>query len=151
MVLSHRRKPGTGDSGGMNVYVRELAASLAQSGVDTTVYVRRWDHESPTEVAVEPGFRDVWVVSNVSVALLLLLTGVNVPADRLPGWMAAVGQGLPLTHAAEAARRLAGGDGDIAGPLLTEALVGLTWAVLAALLLKLFEFESRRTASLDVL
>jgi ABC-2 type transport system permease protein len=96
-------------------------------------------------------FRDVWVVSNVSVALLLLFTGVNVPADRLPGWMAAMGQSLPLTHAAEAARRLAGGDGDISGPLLTEVLVGLTWAVLAAVLLKLFEFESRRTASLDVL
>ena len=93
----------------------------------------------------------MWLVSNVSVALLLLLTGVNVPADRLPGWMVAVGQGLPLTHAAEAARRLAAGDGDIAAPLLTEALVGLTWAVLAAVLLKLFEFESRRTASLDVI
>ena len=26
-------QPGSGDSGGMNVYVRELAASLAQSGV----------------------------------------------------------------------------------------------------------------------
>jgi ABC-type multidrug transport system permease subunit len=96
-------------------------------------------------------FRDVWVVSNVSVALMLLLTGVNVPADRLPGWMVAAGQSLPLTHAAEAARRLAAGDSDIAAPLLTEALVGLTWAVLAAVLLKLFEFESRRTASLEVI
>jgi ABC-2 type transport system permease protein len=95
-------------------------------------------------------FRDVWVVSNVSVALLLLLTGVNVPADRLPGWMAAIGQGLPITHAAEAARRLAAGQSDIAVPLLTEVLVGLIWAASAALLLKLFEFESRRTASLDV-
>ena len=40
-------QPGTGDSGGMNVYVRELAASLAQSGVGTTVYVRRWDRSLP--------------------------------------------------------------------------------------------------------
>src|SRR5690606_10767492 len=54
-------QPGVGDSGGMNVYVRELAASLAQSGVDTTVYVRRWDHGLPEEVAVEPGFRVVHV------------------------------------------------------------------------------------------
>ena len=29
-------QPGTGDSGGMNVYVRELAGSLAQAGVETT-------------------------------------------------------------------------------------------------------------------
>ena len=28
-------QPGSGDAGGMNVYVRELAASLAQAGVDT--------------------------------------------------------------------------------------------------------------------
>mgnify|MGYP006976427793 CR=1 FL=1 len=40
-------QPGTGDSGGMNVYVRELAASLAQSGVGTTVYVRSWDDSLP--------------------------------------------------------------------------------------------------------
>ena len=54
-------QPGTGDSGGMNVYVRELAASLAQSGVGTTVYVRSWDPTLPREVAVEPGFRVVHV------------------------------------------------------------------------------------------
>lgn len=54
-------QPGTGDSGGMNVYVRELAAALAQSGVATTVYVRRWDRGLPREVAVEPGFRVVHI------------------------------------------------------------------------------------------
>ncbi|CAN5469856.1 D-inositol-3-phosphate glycosyltransferase [soil metagenome] len=52
-------QPGTGDSGGMNVYVRELAAALAQAGVGTTVYVRRWAEDLPDEVAVEPGFRVV--------------------------------------------------------------------------------------------
>ena len=52
-------QPGTGDSGGMNVYVRELGAALAQAGVDTTVYVRRWARDLPREVAVEPGFRVV--------------------------------------------------------------------------------------------
>jgi len=45
----------------MNVYVRELAASLAQSGVSTTVYVRRWADDLPVEVGVEPGFRVVHV------------------------------------------------------------------------------------------
>lgn len=43
----------------MNVYVRELAGSLAQAGVETTVFVRRWAPDLPTEVAVEPGFRVV--------------------------------------------------------------------------------------------
>ncbi len=54
-------QPGTGDSGGMNVYVRELVSSLAQAGVDCTVYVRRWSEDLPEVVAVEPGFRVVHV------------------------------------------------------------------------------------------
>lgn len=47
-------QPGVGDGGGMNVYVRELAASLAQAGVRTTVYVRRWSSELAEREAIEP-------------------------------------------------------------------------------------------------
>ena len=54
-------QPGQGDSGGMNVYVRELVSSLAQAGVDSTVYTRRWANNLPDEVVVEPGFRVVHV------------------------------------------------------------------------------------------
>jgi D-inositol-3-phosphate glycosyltransferase len=54
-------QPGTGDSGGMNVYVRELASSLAQAGVDTSVFVRRWDPGLPEVVELEPGVRVVHI------------------------------------------------------------------------------------------
>src|SRR4051812_8857832 len=54
-------QPGAGDSGGMNVYVRELVSALAQAGVDCTTYVRRWRRGLPDEVAVEPGFRVVHI------------------------------------------------------------------------------------------
>lgn len=54
-------QPGAGDSGGMNVYVRELVSSLAQAGVDCRVHVRRWRDDLPDEVHVEPGFRVVHV------------------------------------------------------------------------------------------
>lgn len=54
-------QPGTGDSGGMNVYVRELSASLAQAGVDVRVYVRRWADGLPDRVRVEPGLEVVHV------------------------------------------------------------------------------------------
>ena len=54
-------QPGSGDAGGMNVYVRELVASLAQAGVESTVYVRRWRDDLPPAVTVEPGFRVVHV------------------------------------------------------------------------------------------
>ena len=54
-------QPGSGDSGGMNVYVRELGSALAQAGVACDVYTRRWSDELPAEVAVEPGFTVVHV------------------------------------------------------------------------------------------
>jgi len=54
-------QPGMGDSGGMNVYVRELVASLAQAGVDCTVYTRAWAPGLPDVVDIEPGFRVVHV------------------------------------------------------------------------------------------
>lgn len=41
----------------MNVYVRELAASLAHQGVDVHVYVRRWHKDLPDDVIIEPGVR----------------------------------------------------------------------------------------------
>ncbi len=54
-------QPGTGDGGGMNVYVRELVSALAQAGVQCRVYVRRWHDELPDVVSVEPGFEVVHV------------------------------------------------------------------------------------------
>ncbi|MEQ8843155.1 MAG: glycosyltransferase [Acidimicrobiales bacterium] len=54
-------QPGHGDAGGMNVYIRELVSSLAQAGTDATVYVRRWTHDLPEVVDVEPGFRVVHI------------------------------------------------------------------------------------------
>ena len=64
-VLSLHTSPlaqaGSGDGGGMNVYVRELVSSLAEAGVDCRVYVRRWEDDLPERVAVEPGFEVVHV------------------------------------------------------------------------------------------
>ena len=41
--------------------------------------------------------------------MLLIFCGVNVPLDKLPDWMHAIGEGLPMTHAIEAARQVADG------------------------------------------
>ena len=54
-------QPGSGDSGGMNVYVREVASALAQAGVECTTYTRADRPGLPREVAVEPGHRVVHV------------------------------------------------------------------------------------------
>ena len=50
-------QPGTGDSGGMNVYVRELSSALAAAGVDCDVYTRSWRRGLAAVEEVEPGFR----------------------------------------------------------------------------------------------
>jgi D-inositol-3-phosphate glycosyltransferase len=57
MHTSPLAQPGSGDGGGMNVYVREFATALARAGVECDVYTRA---EAPSQAAVvdvEPGFR----------------------------------------------------------------------------------------------
>ncbi len=54
-------QPGSGDSGGMNVYVRELVSALAQAGVDCTTYTRASRPDVPEVVQVEPGHRVVHI------------------------------------------------------------------------------------------
>jgi D-inositol-3-phosphate glycosyltransferase len=54
-------QPGAGDSGGMNVYVRELVSALAQAGAECTTFTRADDEGLPAEVLVEPGHRVVHV------------------------------------------------------------------------------------------
>jgi len=54
-------QPGSGDSGGMNVYVRELVSALAQAGVECTTYTRAAHPGLPDVVQVEPGHRVVHI------------------------------------------------------------------------------------------
>ena len=57
MHTSPLAQPGAGDGGGMNVYVRQLAAALARIDVQVDVYTRADDPALPAVVPVEPGFR----------------------------------------------------------------------------------------------
>lgn len=66
--------------------------------------------------------------------------------------MATVGRALPLTHGIEAARALVGGAGwsRIASLVADEAGIGLAYVLVGLVMLKAFEVESRRSASLDI-
>ena len=69
-------QPGTGDGGGMNVYVRELTAALARSGVSCDVFTRAWSADLPPVVEVEPGLR----VHHVPAGPLDVLPKESLPA-----------------------------------------------------------------------
>ena len=98
-------------------------------------------------------FRDVFMIANPAYFLMLLFCGVNVPLDRLPGWMATIGSGLPLTHGIVAAREVAAGAslGSVDSLIGKEALVGAVYFAVAYGLLKFFEIESRRRATLETM
>jgi D-inositol-3-phosphate glycosyltransferase len=54
-------QPGTGDSGGMNVYIREVAERLADQGVAVDVFTRCAGRGVPTVEEVVPGSRVIQV------------------------------------------------------------------------------------------
>ena len=99
-------QPGTGDGGGMNVYVRELTAALARTGVSCDVFTRAWSPDLPAVVDVEPGLR----VHHVAAGPLAALPKESLPGvveeftagvlgrmAAAPGSGTAEGGGLPYT------------------------------------------------------
>ncbi len=48
-------QPGSGDGGGMNVYVRQLGSALARIGASVSVYTRATSPNDPAVLEIEPG------------------------------------------------------------------------------------------------
>lgn len=69
-------QPGTGDGGGMNVYVRSLSLALARAGVTCDVYTRAEHPEAPPVLAAGPG---------VSVHHVVAGPTEPVAKEELPG------------------------------------------------------------------
>jgi len=95
--------------------------------------------------------REMAVFSNLVFAVLLVFCGVNVPLHDLPAGMSTIAQGLPLTHGIEAARSLAAGRSlsSVADLVGAEALVGACWAAAGYALLRFFELQGFRHATLE--
>lgn len=83
-------QPGTGDAGGMNVYVRELADRLARRDVEVEIFTRA------TEAAAEPLIRPApgVVVRHVKAGPLQ-----GLHKEDLPGQLCAFAAGLMRTEA----------------------------------------------------
>lgn len=54
-------QPGQSDSGGLNVYVQQVAFALAHQGHECTIYVRKTDPDQPDLQYIEPGVRVAYI------------------------------------------------------------------------------------------
>ena len=101
--------------------------------------------------AVGLRMRDVPIIANLTMAVLLIFCGVNVPLDKLPHWMHVTAEGLPLTHSIAAARRVADGAslGSVGTPVAVELALGIAYLAVGLVLLRVFEEQGRRTGTLE--
>lgn len=73
---SPMEQPGSGDAGGMNVYIRELASALAETGVEVEIFTRSTSANQPAVEHPGPG---------VCVHNVLAGPPHKVPKEELPG------------------------------------------------------------------
>ncbi len=94
-------QPGSGDGGGMNIYVASLASALARAGVECDVLTRREHPDDAAVVEIEPGFRVVHLDAGPPEPIPKheLLGLVGPLADATVQFMADDGVGYDLIHA----------------------------------------------------
>jgi D-inositol-3-phosphate glycosyltransferase len=78
-------QPGTGDAGGMNVYVTEVATRLARRGVEVDVFTRATSRDLPPSVEMAPG---------VTVQHITAGPFQGLAKEDLPGQLCAVASGV---------------------------------------------------------
>jgi D-inositol-3-phosphate glycosyltransferase len=78
-------QPGTGDAGGMNVYVSEVAKRLAQRGVEVDIFTRATSSDLPASVPV---------IDGVTVRHVTAGPFQGLVKEDLPGQLCAVTSGV---------------------------------------------------------
>ncbi|MEV4491455.1 D-inositol-3-phosphate glycosyltransferase [Micromonospora coxensis] len=86
-------QPGTGDAGGMNVYILEVARRLAEADVEVEIFTRATSGDLPPVVEMAPGVH----VRHVTAGPLEGLT-----KEELPGQLCAFTAGVLRAEAARA-------------------------------------------------
>ncbi len=85
-------QPGTGDAGGMNVYIVETAKRLAQSGIEIDIFTRATASRLVPTVELAPGVKVIHITAGPFEGLL---------KNDLPGQLCAVTAGVLRTEAAK--------------------------------------------------
>ena len=84
-------QPGTGDAGGLNVYVVEVSKRLARRGIEVEIFTRRTDGALPIQSDLAPGVHVRNVVAGPFEGLR---------KEDLPGQLCAFAQGVMRAEAA---------------------------------------------------
>ncbi len=93
-------QPGTGNAGGMNVYLDRLSRTMAERGVRVTVFTRRTDIDMPSETDVLPGYRVVQIEAGPSERLTIgeMQPFASEFADGVEKWIRSEGIIFDLVH-----------------------------------------------------
>ncbi len=83
-------QPGTGDAGGMNVYIVEVCRRLAQAGVEVEIFTRATARGQPGSVEMAPG---------VSVRHVICGPLEGLPKEDLPAQLCAFTHGVMRAEA----------------------------------------------------
>src|SRR6267154_2348406 len=139
-------QPGTGDAGGMNVYIVEVSRRLAEAGVEVDVFTRATSSDLPPTVEMAPGVTVRHVISGpfeglakeeLPAQLCAFTHGVmRAEASRPPGhydvihshywlsgqvgWLARQRWGVPLVHSAHTLAKVKNAllaEGDVPEPM----------------------------------
>ncbi len=98
--------------------------------------------------------RDINLLLNLSSMLLMSLSGVNFPTERLPFFLQGLSNILPLTNALKASRLLISTklvSYEVVNSLvLREFLLGVAYCIIAYITLRLMERRSKTKATLDI-
>ena len=159
MHTSPLEQPGTGDAGGMNVYIAQTAARLASLGVEVDIFTRATSSSLPPVVELAPGLKVRHVLAgpfqglakaDLPGQMCAMAAGVlRVEASHDPGWydlvhshywlsgqvgwLAAERWGVPLVHTMHTMARVKNAElaaGDEPEPL--SRVIGETQVVAAS-------------------
>lgn len=87
-------QPGTGDAGGMNVYVAQTATRLAARGIEVEIFTRATSSQSEPRVEMAPG---------VLVRHIVAGPFEGLDKDELPGQLCSFASGVMRAEAAQEA------------------------------------------------
>jgi ABC-2 type transport system permease protein len=95
--------------------------------------------------------RSVSVFADFIGALMLIVSGANVPFHRLPHVVRTIAAGIPLTHGIKAARQLVNGAsvGSVGSLLGAELGIAVAYFAVGVLLLRVFERQARASGSFE--